>query len=96
MNSLKRSQIFFVIVLSLLCICVFFSVCFLARPAYAEKEPYYTSDDEFLPLGTIVEEEEDEKEKAFLENDSLIKNGIIKGLKLLKEENKLALTTLVP
>jgi hypothetical protein len=95
MNSLKKLRIFFVIFFTLLCICFFSwkeNVYFPARPAYAEKEPYYTSDDEFLPLGTIIEEEEDEKEKAFLADDTLIKNGIIK----FDIENKELMFEIIP
>ncbi len=58
--------------------------------AYAEKEPYYTSDDEFLPLGTSIEEEDDEDQLEFLQDETLIKNAKIKGIKLSKEERRLS------
>ncbi len=65
---------------------------FFAHRAYAGNEQYYTSDDEFLPLGTITEEDADEAKQEFLQDDTFIKNARIKGIKLLKEENKLAFT----
>jgi hypothetical protein len=58
--------------------------------AYAEKEPFYTSDDEFLPLGDYVEDTEDAFDQEFIDDESLIKNAKVKGIKLLKEEKQLA------
>jgi len=56
---------------------------------YAEKEEPYTSSDEFLPLGAELGEDESEEEKAFLSDNTLIKNAVIKGIKILREERKL-------
>jgi len=59
---------------------------------YAEKEEPYTSSDEFLPLGSELGEEESEEEKAFLSDSSLIKNAVIKEIKIRREEKKFLFT----
>ncbi len=60
--------------------------------AFAENEQYYTSDKEFLPLGVSASEDEKEKNKAFLENENLIKNATIAGIKLLKDKKQFVFT----
>jgi len=69
---------------------ILFTTGAVVQYAYAEKEPYYTSDDEFLPLGTSIEEEDDEDQLEFLQDETLIKNAKIKGIKLSKEEKRLS------
>ncbi len=58
--------------------------------AYAEKESFYTSDDEFLPLGNNTEDTEDESDQEYLEDETIIKNAKVKGIKLIKEQQQLA------
>jgi hypothetical protein len=58
-------------------------------PAFAEKEEMYTSSDEFLPLGAGGEEIESLMDLSFLEDDTLIHNAMLAGIRLLKDENKL-------
>jgi hypothetical protein len=60
--------------------------------AFAETDQYYTSDEEFLPLGSSDSEEEKEKTKEFLENESLIKNAKLGGIKLLKDKKQFVFT----
>ncbi len=60
--------------------------------AFAEQDQYYTSDEEFLPLGASASEDEKEKNKAFLENENLIKNAKIGGIKLLKDKKQFVFT----
>ena len=69
---------------------ILFTTLAVVQYANAEKEPYYTSDDEFLPLGTSIEEEDDEDQLEFLQDETLIKNAKIKGIKLSKEEKRLS------
>ena len=60
--------------------------------ASAETDQYYTSDEEFLPLGISDSEDEKEKNKEFLENESFIKNAKIGGIKLLKDKKQFVFT----
>jgi hypothetical protein len=57
-------------------------------PAPAEKESSYTTDEDYLPLGTEQDEKEKEANSAFLKDDSLVKNAIIKGIKIVKGESR--------
>jgi hypothetical protein len=60
--------------------------------AYAEKEEFITSDEEFLPLGTELDDEVSEMEEVFLKDETLIKNASIEGIKILTEEKELLFT----
>ena len=60
--------------------------------AFAEEEQYYTSDEEFLPIGASDSVDEKEKNKEFLENENLIKNAKIGGIKLLKDKKQFIFT----
>jgi hypothetical protein len=60
--------------------------------AFAETEQYYTSDEEFLPLGVSASDDEKEKDKEFLENEDLIKYAKIGGIKLLKDKKQFIFT----
>jgi hypothetical protein len=68
----------------------FYNRTVFSSSAYAEKESFYTSDDEFLPLGNYTEDTEDESDQEYLEDETLIKNARVKGIKLIKEEQQLA------
>lgn len=57
--------------------------------AFAEKEEWYTSSDEFLPYIDELDEEGAWPDKSLLENENIIKNARIKGIKILKEENNI-------
>jgi hypothetical protein len=57
--------------------------------AYAEKESFYTSDDEFLPLGDYIEDTENESDSEYLDDETIIKHARVKGIKLVKEEQQL-------
>jgi hypothetical protein len=74
---------------SVLCVLMFTFVPVL-RTARAEKDQLYTSDDEFLPLDTKMTEEEDENSAAFLQDETLLRNVRVKGIKLLKEDRELS------
>ncbi len=60
--------------------------------ALADKEQYYTSDEEFLPLGINSDEDGGEEGEEFFEDENLIKNAKIGGIKLLKEKRQLVFT----
>jgi len=62
----------------------------LLNAVHAEKEQFYTSDDEFLPLGAKIADEEDEEQFDFLEDETLLRNAQVKGIKLSKEGRELA------
>jgi hypothetical protein len=56
--------------------------------ARAEKEQGYVTDQEYLPLGAELDEKEQEADSAFLKDDSVVKNAVIKGLKIVKGESR--------
>jgi len=60
--------------------------------AFSETDQYYTSDEEFLPLGISDSEDIKVKNKEFLEDESLIKNAKIGGIKLLKDKKQFVFT----
>lgn len=60
--------------------------------ALADKEQFYTSDEEFLPLGINSVEDGGEEGEEFFEDENLIKNAKIGGIKLLKEKKQLVFT----
>lgn len=59
------------------------------RDAFAEKEEFYTSSEEFLPLGAELEEEPVELDTSFLKDETLIRNATVAGIKLLRDEDAL-------
>jgi hypothetical protein len=69
---------------------LFLIVLFVLQSVYAEKEQFYTSDDEFLPLGTKMTEEEDKNSAEFLKDETFLRNALVKGIKLLKDGRELS------
>jgi len=57
--------------------------------APAEKEEMYTSSDEFLPLGSTLDEEGEPVDLSFLEDETLIHHAELAGIRLLKDDNQL-------
>lgn len=57
--------------------------------AFAEKEEFYTSSEEFLPLGAELEEEPVGLDTTFLQEETLIHKATIAGIKLLRDEDSL-------
>jgi hypothetical protein len=55
----------------------------------AEKDEFYTSSDEFLPIGSNTGDESESVDLSFLENDALIHRSELAGIRLLKDENRL-------
>jgi hypothetical protein len=58
----------------------------------AEKEEWYTSSDEFLPLGADGGDESDSVDLSYLEDDTLIHRAELAGIRLLKDEDRLVFT----
>lgn len=57
--------------------------------AMAEKEEFYTSSEEFLPLGADIGAEQKGLDTSFLKDDTLIHEVTLAGIKLLKDEDTL-------
>jgi hypothetical protein len=55
----------------------------------ADKDEFYTSSDEFLPLGSNTGDEDESVDLSFLEDDTLIHRSELAGIRLLKDENRL-------
>lgn len=95
MNSLKKP----LIIVSALFLMVHVSL-FISSPknglsiqsAFAEKEEWYTSSEEFLPLGARMDKDKKASEEEFLKDESFIHDATIEGIKILKEENKVEFT----
>jgi hypothetical protein len=60
--------------------------------ARAEKEQGYSTDEDYLPLGAELDEKEKEAGSAFLKDDSLLKDAVIKGIKIIKGESRVVFT----
>lgn len=60
--------------------------------ALAEKEQGYTPEEDYMPLGADLDEKEKEAETAFLKDDSLVKNAVITGIKIVKGESRVVFT----
>jgi len=58
------------------------------RQAYAEKEEFYTSSEEFLPLGVERGHEGEDIDLSFLEDENLIHRAKLAGIKFLKDEHR--------
>jgi hypothetical protein len=90
----------YITIIAVVCFLQFMPGAFIGRymnlppgnVAFAESEQYYTSDEEFLPLGVSASEDEKEKYKEFLEDEGLIKNAKIGGIKLLKDKRQFIFT----
>ncbi len=56
---------------------------------HAEKDEMYTSSEEFLPLGSSLGEGSAAQDLSFLEDETLIHDAELAGIRLLKDENRL-------
>ena len=56
---------------------------------HAEKDEMYTSSEEFLPLGSSLGEGSAAQDLSFLEDETLINDAELAGIRLLKDENRL-------
>ena len=56
---------------------------------HAEKDEMYTSSEEFLPLGSSLGEGSAAQDLSFLEDETLINDAELTGIRLLKDENRL-------
>jgi hypothetical protein len=56
---------------------------------HAEKDEMYTSSEEFLPLGSSLGEGSADQDLSFLEDETLIHDAELAGIRLLKDENRL-------
>lgn len=79
----KRSQVcrllFFLMLIQL----------FFIGVLHAEKDEMYTSSEEFLPLGSSLGEGSAAQDLSFLEDETLIHDAELAGIRLLKDENRL-------
>lgn len=62
------------------------------RQVYAEKEEFYTSSEEFLPLGVERGREGEGIDLSFLEDENLIHTAELAGIKFLKDEHRFIFT----
>ena len=74
---------------ALLCLAGFFPGGGGPSEAYAEKEDFYTSSEEFLPVGAQPGKNGEGIDMSFLEDERYIHHAVIEGIKLLREENSL-------
>jgi len=81
----RKTAVFSVAALVLLCLCAYGG----ASRARAEKEEFFTSSEEFLPVGAEPGKNGEGPDTSFLEDPHYIHNGIIGGIRLLKEEDSL-------
>lgn len=56
---------------------------------HADKDEIYTSSEEFLPLGSNLGDGSAVVDLSFLEDDSLVHQAELAGIRLLKDENRL-------
>jgi len=87
-------QIFFLLILIIAggTVCSRRKGTFLVKYAFAEKSDFYTSSEEFLPLGAEINDQGEGIDRSFLEDEGLIHNARLGGIKLLKEENQFVFT----
>jgi hypothetical protein len=79
----KRSQVYRLLFFLVLIQMFFIGVL------HAEKDEMYTSSEEFLPLGSSLGEGSAAQDLSFLEDETLIHDAELAGIRLLKDENRL-------
>jgi hypothetical protein len=92
MKIVNTVQVVFFVFAAVVCALLSTQMEVFVNLAYAEKEEYYTSSEEFLPLGAERGDNGEGIDLSFLEDDSLVHNAELGGIKYLKDKKRFIFT----